>query len=164
MRDRELRRACEGRLRALALPKRFDLGMLCAALASQRDQPIYLRAASLPRPLYGIWLAEDDCDYILYEKATSPTHQHQIVLHELSHLICGHRASVHTDNTAGTLLDVSRSRTEGQILLRTTYSDEDEREAEFLATLLLAQMTMATLDSDAELARQLEASFGADRP
>lgn len=163
MRNRELRRTCERRLRALALPKQLDLGMLCAALASRRNRPIYLHVASLPRPLYGIWLAEDACDYILYEKATSPTHQLQIVLHELSHLICRHRATVHAANTAGTLLGVNCSQPEGQILLRTTYSDEDEHEAELLATLLLTQMTSATLNSEAELARQLEASFGDDR-
>jgi hypothetical protein len=164
MSDRKLRRVCESRLRALALPEPFDLDMVCEVLATRRGRQIRLCATVLPRPLYGIWLTGHDADHILYEEATSAAHQHQIILHELSHLICGHRPHLRADDLAAASLAVTRHQFSTRMpMLRTTYSAADEREAELMATLLLARMTASGVPTNSAVAQRLEASYGDER-
>ena len=136
-----LRRRCEARLRTLDLPVPFDVRTLCDALAAGRQRPILLQPISSPAGPSGLCLALPAADIILYEQQTSPLHQQQIILHELCHLLCGHRpapAGPH-DVPQAPFLHLSAEAVQ-RLLRRAGYSAEDEREAELLASLILERV------------------------
>jgi hypothetical protein len=94
-------------------------------------------------------VATESADLIFYEPATSALHKLQIVLHELAHLLLGHgapdadRPAYATrllpdtedceDNEDGLGIDLDQVL---HILGRTSYSDNEEKDAELLATIL----------------------------
>lgn len=149
---RAVRRRCIARLRTLPLPVPFDLRVFCAALAAERGRllllepfPIGATLRRSPRPspgpesaTTGVWYAGAATDYIFYEHETSPLHQEHIILHELSHLLCGHppRVEAATGLQATMLPHVRLDLIEGA-LQRGAYSTAEEREAEMLASLIL---------------------------
>ncbi|MGI5213478.1 hypothetical protein [Plantactinospora sp. CA-290183] len=159
-RFRRLRRRCTARLAALRLPDTASMATLCAQIGRQRNRPIRLLAMPLheARPC-GIWLSLPDADLIAYEANTTRMHQDHIVAHELAHVICGH--SVLGDerrlDTRALFpdLDPALVRT---LLGRSHYSDEQEREAEVLASLLLSRVDRTPADpgGDTELTLRLK--------
>ena len=170
-----LQRRCEARLRELPLPDPFDLGTLCVSLSARRGRAIRLHPVRAPLGPCGLWVASDEADYIFYEEGTSALHQRHIILHELSHLVCGHGAPTvaHTELLRLLLPDVGEDAVR-RVLARGAYLEaEEEQEAELLASLILARATgpvsPAPVDgavraSEAEVARvlaRLEASLGA---
>lgn len=164
MDTRAIRRRCEARIDALHLPHPFDLPELCAWLADRRGRPIVLRAMPLTRIAYGICLRDQDADYILYERDTSQFHQQHIILHKIGHLICGHHATnIGSLASPSELLeDLNLDRLQA-VLQRASYSAEEEREAELLATLLEQRLSGASRHRTTPLSDRLAASFD-DRP
>jgi hypothetical protein len=135
---KRLRQRCEARLRELELPVPFNLHAFCDALGARRGRPIRLcPATSLAGPC-GLWAAGTTDDYIFYEQATSPLHQEHIVLHEASHMLCGHRPARVSDDEASRLLfpDLDAAMVK-RVLGRAAYSAVEEQEAELLASLIL---------------------------
>jgi len=124
--------------RAALVPSPFDARAFCDALAAARARPIALHPFhSLVGPC-GLWIATDSVDFLFYETQTSWLHQQHIILHEASHLLCGHRsASVPEGELARLLLPDLDVETVSSVLRRATYSAEEEREAELLASLIL---------------------------
>ncbi|MFI7104591.1 hypothetical protein ACIBK8_35275 [Streptomyces sp. NPDC050161] len=123
----------------LPLPTPFSAPELCARLAAQRDRPLHLRP--LPTPVVpnmpsGLWLATDQEDYVLYDAQTSPLHQEHIILHEIGHLVCDHR-SVEGERHLYRRIDLADPASVRQALPRARYSDEQEQEAEMIASLIL---------------------------
>ncbi|WP_181871597.1 hypothetical protein [Sphaerisporangium album] len=134
---RALRRRCEARLRELPLPAPFDVRELCAAIAEQRGRPIRLLPMTGQAGLWGLWVATDTADFILYEQATTPPHQEHIILHELSHLLCDHYgASFPAGDGGRELLPSLDPRMVHTVLGRSAYSAVEEQEAELLASLI----------------------------
>lgn len=139
---RELRRRCESRLRALALPDPFDLEEFCQSLANLRGRSLYVRSATSGLGPYGLWIATASADYILYAEDTSPLHRLHIILHELSHILWNHHPVPLDDlSIPEGLFSNLRPETVLRLLQRAVYSTDEEREAEMLATLLLARVT-----------------------
>lgn len=142
---RRMRQRCEAAVRSLDVPVPFDVGRFCELLGQQRGRPIRLTAISSPVDPCGVWLDADSGDWIFYESGTSWPHQKHIILHELSHLICDHHASGDLDEERfrGLFPDldvgVIRSRMD-----RSSYTDEQEQEAELLATLILERAERGT--------------------
>ena len=135
-----LRRRCERRLRSLELPVPFDAHAFSADLASRRGRPIYLHPIASRDGPWGLWVATPSADFIFFEEATSPLHQQHIILHELSHLVCDHTPLPVTDPALHELLLPNLAPGAIQrVLRRVAYSNEDEREAELLASLILGQ-------------------------
>ena len=139
-----LRHRCVARLRTLPIPDPFDLAGFCTALSAQRGRPIFLEAvpeienpAELGGPT-GLWMAGSSLDVIFFDTDTSPLHQEQIILHELSHLLCGHHAQVIAEPGFTELLlpHMSREIVVGARGRTITYSDAEEQEAELLASLI----------------------------
>jgi hypothetical protein len=90
----------------------------------------------------GIWVSDETADYVFYQKETSPLHRLHIILHELSHIMCGHRPIPLGDACIeATLFPDLRPELIRRFLPRTAYSTDEEREAEVLATLLLTHMS-----------------------
>src|SRR5436190_15843337 len=86
-----LRTRCEARLDELQLPAPFDVEQFCRSTGERRSRPILLHPMDSPAGPCGTWLAGPTSDHIFYDHHTSPLHQEHIILHEISHLLCGHR-------------------------------------------------------------------------
>ncbi|NEC17470.1 hypothetical protein G3I50_04210 [Streptomyces parvus] len=76
-----------------------------------------------------------DADLLFYEEAASPLHQGHILAHEISHIIRDHAGSLELDQ------DSLRAIGFGPALVRrmsgrTSYTSEDEREAEVMASVI----------------------------
>ena len=142
MDGRQLRRYCEAKLADLAIPSPFDLDAFCAALGRERDRPLVLVPIALPgRAPCGMWAVTDDADYIFVQKQTSPLHQALIGLHEVSHLLFGHTGSGQTEERTDPVFAPNLDpETVRYMLRRTHYSAAAERQAEMLASLILAEV------------------------
>ncbi len=149
LRMNRVRRRCRARLRELTLPDPFDLTELCRSVSISRSRPLHVRGipgpASRDRPC-GIWIATDDDDWIFVDQQTSPLHRQHIVLHELAHMLCGHAAGDLPENDMLRRLfpDLSPAMVR-TVLSRASYQSEPEREAELLASLILARAQPATV-------------------
>ena len=161
----DLRRRCESRLDGMALPEPFELEALCDQLGQQRGRPILVTEAPMPAGMYGAWIATAAADYIFVEQATSPVHQEHIVLHELGHLLCAHEpGSVLADQTTTLLPNLSGEMVR-RVLGRTTYSADEEREAELLASLISQKAARAEVPrpqrtEGSDVLRRLEETLG----
>lgn len=137
-----LRRRCETRVAAIELPRPFDIDAFCAQLAAQRDRPI--RICALPSPARigtpcGAWLQTATTDWVFVEHSTSRFHRDHIVLHELAHMLCGHRGAGPLDDSLVATLAPDAIGAIRHMLGRTDYSTEAEQEAEMTARLILAR-------------------------
>ncbi|WP_163568814.1 MAB_1171c family putative transporter [Fodinicola feengrottensis] len=144
MDPKALRKRCEERLAEVAVPRPFDLGQFCAQLGESRGRPIVLlpvaiggSAADSPS---GLLIRGDQRDYIIYERDTTPVHQRHIALHEIGHLLCEHgAASQLPDEHLRRLFPTLSPELVRRVLARTSYSTDEESEAEMLASLILRE-------------------------
>ncbi|MBL7259142.1 hypothetical protein JKJ07_32985 [Actinoplanes sp. LDG1-01] len=136
-----MRRRCEARLRGIRVPDPFDLDEFCAQVSARRGRPLIRQAVpglSDEAPC-GLWIGTERADHVFFDPGTSPLHAEHIVLHELSHILCGHSGS---DAALGTLFPdlepaaVRQMLGEKTMLGRARYTDEQEREAEMMASLI----------------------------
>jgi hypothetical protein len=136
-----LRRRCEERLRELELPAPFDAATFCDALAERRGRPIVLQSVVARGGPFGFWVPTPNRDYIFYERETSRWHQEHIVLHEACHMLWGHEPTSITDpDLAQLLVPNVAPETVRRMLQRRAYPEEQEHEAELLATLILERV------------------------
>lgn len=134
-------------VRTLPIPIPWDRSAFVQSVADMRGRPITLipaETAFLADSLCGLWLARDGDDLILHERGTSDYHIDQIVCHEIGHMILGHRSGVHreTRDVLGesawrhALPDLAAESVRA-VLGRKDYGNEQEREAEMFASLLM---------------------------
>ncbi|CAM5338866.1 toxin [Streptomyces avidinii] len=153
---KKLRKAGAQRIAELGLPQVTDVAELCRHLGEARDRPITLVPMQMPssHPC-GMWVAARDEDLIFYDANTTGAHQEHIILHELGHIICCHRGAGGLDEAAARLLfpnlDPELVR---DMLLRATYDDVQEQEAEIIAYLLSQRMGDAEQRHPAETAAE----------
>jgi len=159
---RALRRRCTELLDDVDVPVPFDLPLFCQRLAAHRGRP--LQVLSLPMQqsqagLCGVWVATDTQDWVIVEPGTSPLHQAVIALHEIGHVLAGHRADNGWDGVVARMLPHLDPATVRSVLGRSAYRWKWEREAEMIATLVLARAQMARAPTPAggldELSRAL---------
>ncbi|MGW2601128.1 toxin [Streptomyces klenkii] len=166
---RRLRRGADALLTRLELPDHCDIVTLCEHLSRERGRPLHLApvimGASYP---CGMWVALDTADIVIFEANTSRLHQDHIIAHELAHMMCNHRGETEPVGTSGLFtmfpnLDAQRVR---DALGRTSYSTEEEQEAEIMASLILEHVTRPPLESrwdvpsvDAETVARIERSL-----
>ena len=137
MRERELRRYCKRLLRQLDVQPPLRVDDLCRKLGEHRGRPIRLIPWALPVPgPFGLWLSRPEEDCIFYQAETTRVHQDHIILHEIGHIVADHQ----DDGTAGDELprlgpDVPRD-TVRRAFRRTCYTEDYEREAELIATII----------------------------
>jgi hypothetical protein len=130
-----LRWRSERRLRGIRVPRPFDLDAFCAELAAGRGRPLIRRPVpglSADAPC-GLWIATDKADHVFYDPGTSTLHAEHIVLHELAHMICGHSGA---DGAFARLFPDLDPVTVRRVLGRVSYTCEQEREAEMVASLI----------------------------
>src|SRR5207253_5857640 len=106
-----------------------------------------------------------------FEWNTSPLHQEHIILHETSHILCGHKSSPLSEGDLSLLLFPDlRPETVRHVLRRGGYMGYEECEAELMASLIL-ERTMGDglakqqhLDAEAaNVIRRPETSMGEKR-
>jgi hypothetical protein len=135
---KRMRQRCERKLRTLELPVPFDARRLCGLLAQRRGRPIVLKPFSGVEGPYGLWVAGPSTDVIFYERGTSRLHQEHIILHEACHIICDHYpTSVSAAAFSEFLFPDLHPEMVRRLLQRASYSTDEEREAELLASLIL---------------------------
>jgi hypothetical protein len=135
-----MRRRCAKRLRELnvPVPVPFTAEAYCANLAVARGRPIHLlpkdtSGATVP---CGLWLSTTTADYVVFDRTAPPVLRDHIILHELSHILCGHRGALRADN-AHTLFELLDPDVVRLVLGRTSaYEVAEEREAEELASMI----------------------------
>jgi len=127
------------RLRELTIPEPYDLDSFVARLAERRQRPLHISAFpydARPDSPCGLWLATEHQAWVFVEHGTTPLHRSHIVLHELAHMIFGHTDQDPSFRALLPHLDGERVR---QALARTSYTTQQEREAELLASLIRAR-------------------------
>ncbi len=161
------RKRCEARIRDLEIPVPFDIRSFCQALGARRGRPISLMPMESKSGPCGLWIATPTADFLFYERETSPLHQNHIILHEASHLLCGHDPALVSDTEVSQqLFPHVEPEVVQRILARASYTGEQEREAELLASLILERVSGLTPLPDsapdvwtAELLQRLETSL-----
>lgn len=163
--QRALHRRCAARLRTLPLPDPFDLDALVKEVERQRGRPIKLHPVpSLGGPL-GLCVPLSEIDVIAYVVQTTAFHQTHTILHELAHLICGHRPPATSDvRHASDLFLMLRADRIQTVLQRVAYTSEEECEAELLASLIeercsARDFVLPNRRRDGEINQRLEASL-----
>lgn len=139
---RQLRRSCAAKVEALELPSPFDVEVFCGSLGQSRGRRIRLIPRDLPAGSpSGLCVSTNAGDYIFYESQTSALHQEHIILHEVGHLLCEHRApSVSREEISGLLLPDLDADMVQRVLGRTCYPMWAEQEAEIIASLIVAKV------------------------
>jgi hypothetical protein len=147
---RQLQRRCEALVADLEIPVPFDLEALCATLGARRGRPVVIVAQGRPtggKLPCGMWveLVEENLDVIFIDPTTSPLHRRQIGLHEFAHILCNHGKFSELDED-----DAELARTIdpaiGDVTMamgRSSYDDDQELEAEMIATLLAERIVLA---------------------
>jgi hypothetical protein len=147
MRERELKGRCRKLLNRLDIRPPLDVVELCERVGGDRGRPIHLIAYPIPVPgPFGAWLARSSSDIILYQAETSRPHQNHIILHELGHILADHAGDdtdmeplldpVPTADLRDRFPDLDPAMVR-RALRRTSYDNEIEQEAEFVATQIL---------------------------
>ncbi|MDH6575836.1 ImmA/IrrE family metallo-endopeptidase [Kitasatospora sp. MAP5-34] len=159
-RRRALWRRCRRIAGSVLLPEPFDLTTLAVTLSRRVGRPVEF--VPLRRGEFGpcgLLVTTDRAEYIGYPGDTTPLHQRHIVLHEVGHLLCGHRGeSSLGPGTAKALLPNLPGELVRRVLGRDVYSEVEEREAELFASLVLhrAARERAAAPSAAEQAGAAE--------
>lgn len=143
MRDRDLRARWVGLMRQLHMPAPLDLRVFADRYGHHRGRPIRL----VPYPIaaggpYGMWVAKDTVDFIMYQADTHAVHQTAIIAHEFGHMIAGHDLQQETAESLGALLPglaPGQVRDETGALARSYHPSNSriELEAETIATMII---------------------------
>ncbi len=146
---RTLRRRYAARIRDLPIPIPFDIEIFTSAIADRRGRPIVLQPMPLLGETFGAWIEEASVDVVFYEQHTTPLHQQHIILHELGHILCDHQGIDADEFSAPSPPESSQSGERLRALRDGRYTDEEEREAEMIATLILTRVTSAQANTTA---------------
>lgn len=134
--------------RELPIPVPWDREVFIENLARQRGRPIRLIAtdtSAFTDGPCGLWVTRDDDDVVFHEAGTSEYHIDQIVCHEIGHMVLGHGrahqaaadATANLEVLCRKLLPDIDPATVQSVLGRRDFMDDQEREAETFASLLM---------------------------
>ena len=125
------------------MPDPFDFDEFLAALGRQRGKPLRVwewdMGADGGSPC-GLYVGTESADYIFVAPAHSELQRRQTVVHELAHMLLGHRRKDGLSGVdlsrvlAGLSLSADRVRA---VMARTSYTTPEEVEAELLASVIL---------------------------
>ncbi len=163
MTTRRVRKKCQALVSTLTLPRPFSVESLIHELSAQRGRAIRLR--SLPGGFgvhaCGLVISTDTSDEIYVEEKTTRFHRDHIALHEIGHILMHHDNGGREDpGSLSMLLPNLSPEAVSRILARTSYTTEQEQEAELVASLIRAKAgTLAPLPSTG-VRGKLEVSLG----
>ena len=140
-----LHAACLARLRRLPMPVPFEFEEFRRRFAAERGRSLSILAwpqGAVPASITGACVSYPDQDVIYYQPWATGLHRMQIVLHEIAHLAWGHiardaRRPTQALEAAG-LFDMLEPDLLARFFARhDNYADDEEREAEMLASLMM---------------------------
>jgi hypothetical protein len=124
----------------------FSIADLVKKVAEFRGRPIVLCPLPMPEQTdYGMWIAGPSFDFVFFEWETARVHQDHIILHELAHMLLGHRTANISVELEAELLEhktfsvIYHTPDTAEVLMRNIAELHErlrEREAEALATLI----------------------------
>ncbi|MFB9413969.1 hypothetical protein [Dactylosporangium matsuzakiense] len=113
---------CAAVLSGLGLPVRFSIAQLIAVVQERRGRPLQLIPRDLPSlSPHGLWLAMETNDYVVYDSNAGLVRQHQIIGHEIGHMLFDDGA-------------------EAGLMQRTSYERPIERRTEIFGTVVLERV------------------------
>ena len=68
----------------------FSLMAFLEWLGQQHNTQLWAVGKKMPQNIFGAWIATSDAHYFFYDNQLSGLHQTHVILHELSHWLCGH--------------------------------------------------------------------------
>lgn len=153
----------------LPLLQPFCIGTLCSELSKRRRRPLHLHPIPLDTSeVCGLWIGTDAEDHIFYEQHTARSHQEHIILHEIGHMLFGHRSDASVASVASGVSDALfpdlDTRLVRRVLGRTNYSSRQEQEAEMLASLIRAGDAAPTWHRPPGVYGKLHAALGVSAP
>lgn len=141
MLKRPLRRQCHALAKSLTVPDPWDFEEFCAHLQQARCRPLAVMPPLPPQrgAPCGLYIRTKNTDYI-FTVETSRYHRDHIALHEIGHLLCGHEGGgLSTLDLTDQLFPSLDPAMVAKVLGRTAYRTDQERQAEYFATLVLAR-------------------------
>ncbi len=121
---------------------RFEITDFISWVAGRRSRPIRLVPLPLPPELFGAWIEGEKADYIFYEAEPLHVHTVHILLHELCHILLGHKTAhvwreVSHFLKPGIAFDQPAAQQALTGLFRqVSHTDQQEFEAETLSSLI----------------------------
>ncbi|MDJ0378485.1 ImmA/IrrE family metallo-endopeptidase [Cryobacterium sp. PH31-L1] len=133
----------------LALGETFTFDEL--VMAVQRNRGRQLRIVELAElgvhdGLCAVWLGAEDQDLILHAHSDSALHRQQFVLHELAHMILGHKFDEYAEAADFLLPDIPKE-TRRRLLRRQNLDSAEEVQAETLADIFAAAIRRSMRNS-----------------
>lgn len=135
----DLRQRIESELDTLDWPVPFDVGVLLDQVGARRGKPISLFPAALPADGPGGLVVERARDLvIIYDDGLPVLQQEHIIMHEIAHVLFGHRGTTLADLGGDDLsaLDPEVVANAERFARRHGYSRFEETEAEVAAALM----------------------------
>lgn len=124
----------------------FSIHSLVRKIAEFQGRPIVLCSLAMPEQTdYGMWIAGPSFDFVFFERETARVHQDHIIMHELAHMLLGHKTAPISEELEAELLEcksfsVIYDTPDAAEMLRRSMAELHERlrerEAEALATLI----------------------------
>ncbi len=139
---RALYERCAGRISEMDLPIPFTAERFCAREGRRLRTPITLHAVPMPPEMSGCIMRQSRTLHIFYDEAADSLSRDLIILHEISHAICGHPIPEIAGDalTTGIISHLPAATVRGVLdhgLQRGGYSCKEEREVELQARLIL---------------------------
>ncbi|MEU5425842.1 hypothetical protein AB0H73_09565 [Streptomyces olivoreticuli] len=132
---RELERRLRQELQELGIQPPLDVAELCHALGRKWGRDIELQPAALPKPgPLGLLVETPEADIILFQQETTRLHQDHIILHEVGHMLAHHDSD--NRDLPGPIPGIDPGEVR-KVLTRCSYDDQQECDAELVATILL---------------------------
>lgn len=137
--DRKIRHEARDANHQLEVGDHPDLNSIKSWLEAKRGRPITIMELPTLRgdDLCGMFVSYEHLDVVVHAPPRSTWHKQQIILHEFAHMILNHQLTA-------TSLDLVQlpgfPETPLKVLGRTSFDDEAEAAAEYLADLLTARI------------------------
>ena len=112
----------------------FTLRSFVSSIEGWTGRKIQFESWPMPDAVFGYWVTDGQTDYIFYDEATPQVHQAHIKLHELAHILCGHRITPISE--VDVLEFAQEVFAKEAVYMRTLRSKAEEEEAETLTMLL----------------------------
>ena len=154
----QLHAACSAHLRRLPLPVPFDLDEFCRRISAERGRPLVVLPweSAVPAGTTGSCVPYGDRDVIYHQPWATGLHRTQIVLHEIAHLVCSHVAH----DTLSSQFEMVQPEAYARMFARhDNYDDEQEREAEMLASLMMEHAITHAPSADDPMVARLHAAL-----
>ncbi|GAA4227638.1 hypothetical protein GCM10022254_15820 [Actinomadura meridiana] len=122
------------------MPVPWDLEEFCARVAEHTGRVLTVMPPipAVPGGPCGLYIPTDGADYVFAVGGTSRYHREHVLLHEVGHLLCGHKGgALQATDLAEYLVPGLDAGMVKSMLGRTAYNDVQEQQAEYFATLVM---------------------------